>query len=409
VRACRFATTQGTCGVKECSFARDRYVEGKRGRLLVNDYMQSVDYPDVYVVGDGAWFLEGRRVIPQIVETAVQTAETAAHNIIAQVEGHAMKRFASNYHGIMVSLGTYYGVAYGMGVSLSGIPAIAVKHAINVLHLFGIGGVNQAWEYLKHEFLDVRDGRSVIGAFAAGKVRGYWPLLLRLWLGLMWILEATNKITSGWLDLSTGKSQSGWMFSPGVTQAGLADAVSAASAEAAYDAAAGAGQAAVDATSAASAAASGTPQAVVDVATSGAAAPAVPGPWLEPSRNILDPNSGLVTWFRRTFMDGIASHIPYAWFQVMVVSAEMLVGLALFGGLFTWWAAVVSIGLCIVFTLSGMFAWNQLWFVFAGILMMGGAGRAFGLDSWVVPFFKKWWNGTRLARRTRLYADEPTK
>jgi NADH dehydrogenase len=69
----------------------------------------------------------------------------------------------------------------------------------------------------------------------------------------------------------------------------------------------------------------------------------------------------------------------------------------------------VSIILCVVFTLSGMFAWNQLWFVFAGILMMGGAGRAFGLDTWVVPFFKRWWNGTRFARRTRFYADEPTK
>ncbi len=60
---------------------------------------------------------------------------------------------------------------------------------------------------------------------------------------------------------------------------------------------------------------------------------------------------------------------------------ELLVGLALFGGFFTWWAALVSLGLCVIFTFSGMFAWNQLWFFFAAILMLGGAGRAFGLDS----------------------------
>jgi NADH dehydrogenase len=93
----------------------------------------------------------------------------------------------------------------------------------------------------------------------------------------------------------------------------------------------------------------------------------------------------------------------------MVVGTEIAIGLALMGGLFTWWAAVASIVMCLVFTLSGMFAWDQLWFIFAGILMMGGAGRAFGLDCWVVPFCKKIWNGTKLARRNHWYLDGPSK
>ncbi|HUI69109.1 MAG TPA: pyridine nucleotide-disulfide oxidoreductase, partial [Spirochaetia bacterium] len=136
---------------------------------------------------------------------------------------------------------------------------------------------------------------------------------------------------------------------------------------------------------------------------------AAPGPWLDTTHNILDPSWGIVTWFRHTFMDGIFAHLPYTAFQVLIVFTELLIGLALFGGFFTWFAAVASIGLCIIFTLSGMFAWNQAWFIFAGILMMGGAGRAFGIDSFTVPLFKRWWNGTRIARRTRFYADEPTK
>jgi NADH dehydrogenase len=93
----------------------------------------------------------------------------------------------------------------------------------------------------------------------------------------------------------------------------------------------------------------------------------------------------------------------------MVVSTEIAIGLALFGGLFTWLGAVASIGLCLVFTLSGMFSWSQLWFVFAAVLMMGGAGRAFGLDCWAVPFLKSRWNGTRIARRLHLYGGEPSK
>ncbi|HEY9594130.1 MAG TPA: NAD(P)/FAD-dependent oxidoreductase, partial [Spirochaetia bacterium] len=206
-RQCRFASTQGTCGVKDCTFAGDRYLQGKRGRLQVNEYMQSVDYANVYVVGDVAWWLEGKKVIPQVVETAVQTADCAAHNIIANVTNGRMKSFKSNYHGVMVSLGTYAGVAKVMGISLTGIFAIAMKHMINVVHLIGVAGINQVWEYVKHEFLDVKNQRSFIGGLASYKIRGYWPLLLRMWLGFMWVVESTNKITEGWLDFSTGKSQ----------------------------------------------------------------------------------------------------------------------------------------------------------------------------------------------------------
>ncbi len=108
-------------------------------------------------------------------------------------------------------------------------------------------------------------------------------------------------------------------------------------------------------------------------------------------------------------MDGIFAYLPYQGFQTMIVVMELAIGLALFGGFFTWWAAVASIGMCLVFTLSGMFAWDQLWFVFAAILMLGGAGRSFGMDYWSVPFFKRWWNGTKFARKWHFYADDPTK
>jgi len=439
-RACRFSTTQSTCGVKNCTYAPGQYVVGKRGRLLVNEYMQSVDYANVYVVGDAAWYLEGGKVLPQIVETAVQTAETAAHNIAAELEHGPMKAFHSNYHGIMVSLGAFSGVAHVMGISLTGIFAIGIKHLINIVHLFTVAGVNQVWEYLKHEFLDVKNQRSFIGGLAAYRVRGYWPLLLRLWLGFMWVVEATNKMTEGWLDFSSGQSKTGWMFSPGVIQAGVkgaafgaatgaseaagaaatsgasaATAAATSGASAATGVASSAGVAATSGASAAVGAASNAAGAAATSAASSAAAQvagqahAAPGPWLDTTHNILDPSWGIVTWFRHTFMDGIFAHLPYTAFQVLIVFTELLIGLALFGGFFTWFAAVASIGLCIIFTLSGMFAWNQAWFIFAGILMMGGAGRAFGIDSFTVPLFKRWWNGTRIARRTRFYADEPTK
>ncbi|HET7839521.1 MAG TPA: NAD(P)/FAD-dependent oxidoreductase [Rectinemataceae bacterium] len=386
-----------TCGVKGSSFSGSLPLPmGKRGRIETDAEMKSPKYPFVYVVGDNAWYIHEEMPLAQIVESCHFSAEAAAKNIIADINGGERHKFKATYHGFMISLGGRYAVSNAGGMKTSGFMAIAMKHMINVYYLFCIAGANQAWEYLKHEILDMKENRSLIGGFASYKIRGYWPLLLRVWLGFMWVVEATNKITEGWLDFSSGLSKTGWMFSQGVVQAGqkLAEATSAATA--AGDAAGAVASTAAEATSAAS-------------ATATAPAAAVLGPWFDTTKNILDPSSGLVTWFRHTFMDGIFAHLPYSGFQIMIVLTELFIGLALLGGFFTWFAAVASIAMCLIFTLSGMFAWNQLWFLFAAILCMGGVGRAFGLDYWSVPFFKKWWNGTKIARRTHLYGDDPTK
>ena len=66
----------------------------------------------------------------------------------------------------MVSIGGKYGVADAGGIKTSGFFAMAMKHMINLYYLFTIAGVNQCWEYLKHEFLDIHDNRSIIGGFA---------------------------------------------------------------------------------------------------------------------------------------------------------------------------------------------------------------------------------------------------
>ena len=77
--------------------------------------------------------------------------------------------------------------------------AIASKHLINVIHFLGVAGINQIWEYLKHEFLDIRHGRSILGSLAAASTRGYWMAILRVFLGVMWLIEGIGKISKGWL------------------------------------------------------------------------------------------------------------------------------------------------------------------------------------------------------------------
>lgn len=108
-------------------------------------------------------------------------------------------------------------------------------------------------------------------------------------------------------------------------------------------------------------------------------------------------------------MDGIFAYLSFPIFQSMIVVMEIAIGLAIFGGFFTWWAAAASIVMCFVFTFTGMFIWSQAWFIFAAVVMLGGAGRGFGLDYWSVPFFKRMWGATKFARRFHLYADDPTR
>ena len=102
------------------------------------------------------------------------------------------------------------------------------------------------------------------------------------------------------------------------------------------------------------------------------------------------------------------SKAPF-FFQVLIVLAEVGIGLALIGGLFTFIAAVASIGLSLMFMIGAMAGKEILWYIAASIVMLGGAGRGFGLDHWVMPWLQQWWNGTRFAQRTYLYVDEPTR
>ena len=87
--------------------------------------------------------------------------------------------------------------------------------------------------------------------------------------------------------------------------------------------------------------------------------------------------------------------------------AEVGIGLCFLGGFLTFPAAIVSIGLSIMFLIGALAGKEILWYMAVSILMLGGAGRAFGLDYWVMPFLKKIWNKTPLAKKTYFFIGEP--
>lgn len=336
-----------TCGVQgnECSIDLGLKI-AKRCRIQTNEFMQEVNHKNVYVVGDIAYYEEDGKPLPQIVETSLQTAETAVYNIVADIEKKEMKAFKSNYHGNMVSIGSHYCVAELGGVALTGFIAMAMKHLVNLHYLWGVGGFNTIWGYIIHEFFDIKDNRSFIGGHVAKKSPTFWTSILRVYIGAMWLYEAINKINTGWL--SNAKIFASTAATTGATEAATTT----------------------------------TPAAVV-----------VP---------LLSKPLGIM----QAIIDNIIA--PHAvTFQTMIIFTEIAIGLALIAGLFTFLASGMSIVLCFTFILSAMAGKEILWYIFGGAALLGGAGRAFGLDYYVMPWLKRWWNKTAFARKTYLYVDKP--
>lgn len=187
----------------------------------------------------------------------------------------------------------------------------------------------------------------MVGGHLSAKSHSFWLAILRVYVGIIWLLEGVKKVQDGWL-----KPENIFIVqTEGVT---------------------GASEKAGEATQA-------------------AANTVVP---------LLQHPPEIYTWFMDKFI------APNAFFfQSMVVLAEIGIGLALIGGLFTFLASCASIFLSLNFIISAMAGKEILWYIFAAFALMGGAGRAFGLDYYVMPWLKRWWNKTKLARGTYLYID----
>ena len=371
----RTQTLIWTCGIQNNADCMAYGLETARaGRLQANEYMQSTQYENVYLVGDCAYVEEEPgKGNPQIVEAAEQTAKTAVNNIIASIENKEKQKFKSSYHGFMVSIGGKYCVANLMGIKLSGLLAMLAKHMVNMIYLFGILNIPQVYRYLQHEFFGIKENRNILRGHLASKGNRLWLIPLRIYVGCVWLIEGLAKLCgeTTWhaaVDALFNKGE--WLFTIGSDswiQAGnitmpfgwLQDGVSGASAVA-----------------------EGAAEAVTPILSS------MPG-FYEAIMKVMIPNQTM-------------AHL----FQIMVVCIEIGIGLALIAGLFTWIAGAASAFMTINFILSAMAGWNILWYTFGGIALMSGAGRTFGLDYYVMPWITKvasnWWIG----KRKHIYAND---
>lgn len=337
-------------GIQSCTFARNLGMTvGKQCRIQTNEYMQSVDHDNVFIVGDSCAYEDEDGYLPQIVEAAEGSAHTAAVNIYNLIEGKELETHKQKYHGFMVSVGSRYGVSDTAGIRFSGWMAILVKHFVNFYYLFKTGGLRALWNYLRHEFFHVRHNRSFLGGHFSNASPNAWLMPLRTFLGVMWLIEGIKKINEGWL-------KEAMIFASTAADSG------------------------------ASAAWEEGGEVVEEVVTYG-----------EP---LIKEVPGFMQWIIDNLIAPIA--VPV---QTVMVVGEIVIGLCLIAGLFTFIASIVSVGMTVGITLTGMADASILWYFFAGIAMIGGAGRALGLDYYAMPIIKKFWKKTGFARKSYLYFD----
>lgn len=395
-----------TAGIESAEITADAAKELKsagRGRIEVDSCLRSVDHENVYVIGDNMFYTAPgeERPVPQMVENAEHSADTAANNIAAAVTKKcSMEEYNPRFHGIMVCVGGRWGTARGglasHQINFVSFFAMFAKHFINIIYFIQVMGWAKVWSYLTHEIFTIRNRRSFVGGHFSNRTPSFLLVPLRLWLGAVWVFEAVMKIVKGWFEKPMLKDFFGyadsWYDSIIRSYFGLAPAV---------DATAGA---TADAAAAETAASVGT--LLLDWDFGLFETIFVSGKELAHS-TLADYAFKLNVPFVNWSIDNIvlASDGMQVFMQVVIVLLELAIGLGLIGGLFTFPCSAVSIILQFMFlTTTGLYL-NGVWMIFASTALLVGAGYTIGFDYYVGPFLKKHWKNIKWVKRWYLYND----
>lgn len=131
-------TTVWAAGVRGEALAQaSQLPTARRGRVEVLPTLQVPDHPQVYVVGDLAYFEQDGSPLPMIAQVAIQGGAAAARNIERQLAGQEPLPFHYKDRGTMATIGRNQAVAYAFGRSFTGFPAWILWLTIHLWYLIG--------------------------------------------------------------------------------------------------------------------------------------------------------------------------------------------------------------------------------------------------------------------------------
>jgi NADH dehydrogenase len=111
----------------------------KKGRVMVNEFLEASELPDVWAVGDCASVPDSRTgsSCPPTAQHAVRQGRNAAHNVAAAIQGDRYRRkpFSYSSWGMLAPLGYRTAVAEIRGVKFSGFFAWWLWRTIYLIKL----------------------------------------------------------------------------------------------------------------------------------------------------------------------------------------------------------------------------------------------------------------------------------
>lgn len=339
-------------------------VERTRGRIQTDKYLRSLNYPNVYVGGDNIFYIpEGeKRAVPQMVENCEHSAKVVATNIATEVlGGKPTMDYKPSFHGAMVCIGGYYGVAHvglpNMMFNLPSFFAMLSKHFINMIYFLQVLGWNKVYSYIYNEFFTIRNRRSFVGGHFSNRTPVFWIVPLRVYLGIHWLFIAYRRFMYDWFTepmYAAYFSNHVRGFRPNIFDINFFDHI----------------------------------HFRTFVANDEMHL------WLQTS---------IVSWFLDITM--FASTSTEVFFQVIIVLVQFGIGLALITGLFTTLASIVSLLFTLLIMLTIGLPMHLWWVVFASVGMLFTGGKVLALDYYVIPWLNKRWKNIPFVKKWYLYND----
>lgn len=132
------STVVWTAGVQGFSGARQWGLPTARnGQVEVLPTLQAPEHPEVYVVGDLARYVENDKPLPMVAQVAIQQGQTAARNILRQLQGNEQQSFHYRDKGSLAVIGRNSAVAQIWGRSFTGFIAWIIWLAVHIFYLIG--------------------------------------------------------------------------------------------------------------------------------------------------------------------------------------------------------------------------------------------------------------------------------
>jgi NADH dehydrogenase len=127
-----------------------------RGRVAVEPTLQVPGHPEVYAIGDLAYFEQDGQMLPMVAQVALQGGVTAARNIERQLAGQEPLPFRYHDRGTMATIGRNQAAAVAYGRLFTGFPAWVLWLTIHLYYLIGYRNrllvlINWARHYLFRE------------------------------------------------------------------------------------------------------------------------------------------------------------------------------------------------------------------------------------------------------------------